>query len=195
MESPVTKPAWGAPLALTWARDPEMSGFHAEVRIDAPPERVWELLLHFEDYPTWTRTLALSGKLELKAPIDYVIPLTRRAGPIRRLSFPGEVTRLTPDRSLVWSFGWGGLVRFELCFELEPDGRGTRLRHGIQAQGLLSRIVGVRLERLLKRPFQGFVNDARRRLEGPAEPKPKPLRAGQSRVPRNLPPPKRGRRR
>lgn len=171
-----------------------MSGFHAEVRIDARPERVWELLLRFEDYPKWTRALALTGKAALKGPMDYVVPLARRAGPIRRLSFPGEVTRLTPGRSLAWSFGWAGLVRFELSFELEPDGNGSRLRHGIQAQGLLSWIVGVRLERLLKRPFDTFVNDVRRRLEGPPPPKPKPSRAGKSRVPRNLPPPRKGRR-
>ncbi|ODT86340.1 SRPBCC family protein [Phenylobacterium sp. SCN 70-31] len=151
-----------------------MSGFHAEVRIDAWPERVWELLLRFEDYPKWTRALALSGKAE-KGPMDHVVPLARRAGPIRRVSCPGEVTRLKPGRSLAWSFGWAGLVRFELSFELEPDGRGCRLRHGIEAQRQFSRIVGVRPERLLKRPFEVFVNDVRRRLEGPAPPQPKPL--------------------
>ncbi|HEX7886035.1 MAG TPA: SRPBCC family protein [Phenylobacterium sp.] len=174
-----------------------MPGFHAEAHIAAPPERVWALLIHFEDYPSWTRALALSGKPEANAAIDYVVPFARPAGPIRRLSLPCEITHLAPGRRLALTFGWAGIVRYELSFELERDGDGSRLRHGIEAQGLLGRMIGGRLQRLLKRPFETFVNDARRRLEGPGPTKPKPKlsRAGKSRVPRNLPPPKRARHR
>lgn len=82
-----------------------MPGMHAETHVAVPPERVWELLICFEDYPLWTRALVLSGKLEPHAPIDYVVPLARPAGPIRRLALPCEVTRLTPGRSLALSFG------------------------------------------------------------------------------------------
>jgi len=172
-------------------------GFHAETHIAAPPERVWALLLHFENYLSWTRALALSGKPGPSAPVEYVVPLARPAGPIRRLSLPCEITRLTPERSLALAFGWPGILRYELSFELEPDGDGSRLRHGIEAQGFLSRLIGGRLQRLLRGPFETFVNDVRRRLEGPAaaKPKPKPLRPSKSGVPRNLPPPKRRRRR
>lgn len=174
-----------------------MPGMHAEAHVAVPPERVWALLTCFEDYPLWTRALALSGKLEPHAPVDYVVPLARPAGPIRRLALPCEVTRLTPARSLALSFGWPGIIRYELSFELERDGDGSRLRHGIEAQSFLSRVIEGRLQRLLKRPFETFVNDVRHRLAAQAapKPKPKPPRAGKSRVPRDLPPPKRGRRR
>lgn len=172
-----------------------MPGFHAETRIAAPPESVWALLMRFEDYPAWTRALALSGKPGPSAPIDYVVPLARPAGPIRRLSLPCEVTRLTPECSLALAFGWPGLLRYELSFEVERDGDGSRLRHGIEARSFLSRLMGGRLQRLLRGPFETFVNDVRRRLEGPAVAKSRPLRASKSRVPRNLPPHKNGRHR
>ncbi|MFD1191043.1 MAG: SRPBCC family protein [Pseudomonadota bacterium] len=84
-----------------------MPGMHAEAHVAVPPERVWALLICFENYPLWTRALALSGKLKPHAPVDYVVPLARPAGPIRRLALPCEVTRLTPGRSLALSFGWG----------------------------------------------------------------------------------------
>lgn len=162
-----------------------MHRFAAEIRIEAPPERVWTLLTAFDAYATWTDVLTLSGDVRPDAPLDYSLRFLRPAGPVRRLAFQAFVTAVAADRALRWTFGAPGLIAFEFSFELEPDGRGCRLRHAVETRRLFGRAVGTRLERQLRPAFEAFLADVRRQLQ-PIAPPPKPA------APKPVPKPRAG---
>lgn len=123
----------------------------AEVRVDAPPRRVWDALTDLTRMPTWSpelvRTLPLGlpgrpDRRELRAGRQFVG--VNRRGPV---VWPtrNRVVAVEPERLLAWDTVSSGA---RWVFELQPDGDGTRV--------VQRRPVGAGLT-LLSRAFAGVL--------------------------------------
>jgi uncharacterized protein YndB with AHSA1/START domain len=99
------------------------SGYAVERTIEAPPERVWELLTDGPAYPTWNpAVLSFDGEIALGEKVRFVSIVN----PNR--TFTVTVSELEPPHRMVWSSGMPlGLFRGERTYTVQPhpDG-GTR---------------------------------------------------------------------
>ena len=114
-----------------------MRELRTEIEIDAPPERIWSVLMDFDRYPAWNPFIReISGRAEEGERL-YV-----RLGPPGEdtMTFKPVVTRAEPDRGFTWRgellTGW--LFEGTHFFELQPLTAGrTRFVHGEYFGGLL----------------------------------------------------------
>ena len=114
------------------------------IDIDAPPERIWELLTNAADFPRWNSTVTrITGKIDAGEKLALEVP----AAPGR--TFKPKVTELEPARRMVWSDGMAPMFKGVRTFTLDPqrgrhhdvhDGRGLQRRHAADDQGLASPI-------------------------------------------------------
>ncbi|WP_342377875.1 SRPBCC domain-containing protein [Myxococcus stipitatus] len=112
--------------------------------IDAPPERVWEVLGDFARYPAWNPLL-----LEAKGPLEVGARVAMRAYPPGgpawwALRFTATLVRVEPPGALEWTGGVPGVLRGRHFFQLTAEGRGTRLVHGEEFQGAATALFGRR---------------------------------------------------
>jgi hypothetical protein len=99
-----------------------MKAYDAAATIDAPPERIWEILTDAPAYPQWD-----SGVQKVDGTIapGEKIKVVSEANPGR--AFPVKVTRFEPARSMTWSGGMPlGLFKGVRTFTLTPEGEATR---------------------------------------------------------------------
>jgi hypothetical protein len=128
--------------------------------IDAPLERVWELLSDFESWGDWNPVIPrVRGRLEAGAPVDIQLAVGGRRVPIKV-----RILRADPDRELRWRGPRSGvqarLFGGEHYFSLEKiDETHTRFIHGERFKGLLVPVVWSRLEPLLRKRYTQM-NDA-----------------------------------
>lgn len=108
------------------------------IAIDAPPERVWEVLTDFGRYPTWNPFMRVAGRATEGARL--AVELHPPEG--RGASFRPTVTSADYGREFRWvgHLGVPGLFDGEHRFVLEPDadGEGTTLTHAETFRGVLS---------------------------------------------------------
>ncbi|AFK17928.1 SRPBCC domain-containing protein [Haloferax mediterranei ATCC 33500] len=120
------------------------------IEIDAPPERVWEVLIDFDHYPEWNPFMRIAGRPNEGATLT--VHLMPPGG--RESVFEPDVTRCERHRELVWvgHLIVPGLFDGEHRFRLEPLGGGerTRFEHTETFSGLLSG------------PFMWFMGDETR---------------------------------
>jgi len=65
---------------------------HTEIDIDAPADRVWDILTDFDAYPSWNPMIPnLRGELSVGSRLDFKISLNRR------LKVPISVELVTAD--------------------------------------------------------------------------------------------------
>ena len=124
----------------------------SEVEVDAPSERVWDVLTDFAAYPEWNPFIRhASGELREGARLKVVIqPPDRRA-----TTFRPVVTRFVPVRELRW-LGRLGLPKVfdgEHIHQLEALGE-NRTRY-LQSERLSGLLVGP-LSRQLDDTLRGF---------------------------------------
>jgi uncharacterized protein YndB with AHSA1/START domain len=95
--------------------------FHVARTIDAPPERIWELLTDAPSYTDWNPTIVrLDGTIDLGSRIELVSVVNPKR------AFKLEVTELEPPRRMVWSQGMPlGLFTGRRTFALDPGNAGT----------------------------------------------------------------------
>jgi hypothetical protein len=121
-----------------------------EIEIDAPPERVWEVLTDFDSYPEWNPFVTrISGRVERGARLDVRIvpPGTKGMG------FNPRVIAAEPRRELAWlgRFLAPGIFDGEHHLELEElGGRRTRFVQREMFKGLLTRVMGGTLDNTLE---------------------------------------------
>ena len=100
---------------------------YTDIDIQAPPERIWQILADIERYPEWnpyhvkvTGTLAVGEKLDVR--------IHKPNGDTVHIK--PHVMRLEPNVELTWGGGIKGLFHGEHVFLLESAGEGvTRLVH------------------------------------------------------------------
>lgn len=111
------------------------------VDIDAPPERVWEVLLDFPRWPEWNTFIpSVKGTLEVGAHVSItVVPPGRKA-----MHFEPEVFAVRPHAEIVWGGSFLGLVyRGDHAFLLEPlPGGRTRFRQRERFRGPMVLFMG-----------------------------------------------------
>src|SRR2546422_9431713 len=98
-----------------------MLDLRTEVEIDAPVERVWEILTDFERFPEWNRFIRrIHGKMQVGSRLDVLIGATGT----RPMRFRPTGRAVIPNRELRW-LARAGLPRLfaaEHSFHIEPPG-------------------------------------------------------------------------
>lgn len=113
-----------------------MKELRTEIEIDAPAERVWEVLMDFDSYPAWNPFItSLSGEARPGA------KLTARLEPPdgRGMTFRPAVVRVEPSVEFRWlgHFLVPRVFDGEHIFELHPSDDGTRFVQREEFSGLL----------------------------------------------------------
>ena len=98
-----------------------MKEIRTEVTINAPAERVWELLTDFGSFPDWNPFMQRASG-ELAVGDKLVIYLKPPGG--MGMSFKPIVTKVDPNREFRWlgHFVMRGIFDGEHVFEIEPIG-------------------------------------------------------------------------
>lgn len=120
--------------------------------IDAPPERVWQVLTDLDSYAEWNPFIIEgSGRVA----VGEKLKLRMQPPGGRAMTFRPLVLESDPDRELRWRGRLlvPGIFDGEHWFRLTPDGEGTRLEHGEAFTGLLPRFMG----KVLKQSEAGFI--------------------------------------
>ncbi len=146
-----------APIARRQERE-----IRVERIIDAPPERVWEVLVAVESWPEWNPTLLKSAPLVVGA--DITMPL--RMGPFV-MPTPQRVLEVDPPRQLRWmSRQVPGLFEVHRTFRLEPlDGGRTHLSQFERGNTPLARAVLPFLERTIEEGYENLAAALAARVE------------------------------
>ncbi len=110
------------------------------VEIEAPPERVWEVLVDVERWPEWAETVVSVRRLD-----DGPLQIGSRAK-IDQPKIPETeyvVTELEPRQWFTWvATGPGVTTTARHEVEALPGGGGTRVRLAVEQAGLLGVVMG-----------------------------------------------------
>jgi hypothetical protein len=115
------------------------------VDIDAPPERVWPVMIDIEHWKDWTASITGIRKLD---------PGTLAVGTRAHVSQPKlrpaiwTVSQLEPGRSFTWSTGVPILIRMFGSHIVEPAGQGSRVTLSVEFTGLLGWLVARAMKNL-----------------------------------------------
>lgn len=97
---------------------------YSDVQIDAPPERVWDVLTDFDSLEEWNPfLLKLDGDLEVGGKLEVTVqPVDRKP-----MTFHPTVVVAEPNREIRWvgRVGFKGVFDGEHSLRVEPRGDGT----------------------------------------------------------------------
>jgi hypothetical protein len=131
-----------------------MKELHTEIDIDAPPERVWELLTDFGSYPQWNPFIrSISGQPILGERLE--VRLEPPGG--RGMTFKPKVLNSKPNRELRWlgHLLVPGLFDGEHSFTIQPlEENGVRFVQREAFKGLLVPLFARSLETNTQRGFE-----------------------------------------
>jgi hypothetical protein len=129
-----------------------MEELRSDVEIDAPPEKVWEVLTDFETYSEWNPFIRqIEGQLRVGATLRVHIEPPNRRG----TTFKPKVLKVEPNRELRWlgRVLVPGVFDGEHILSIEPVGRAQARFHQREVfKGLLVSA----LRRVLKDTERGF---------------------------------------
>jgi hypothetical protein len=138
----------------------------AEIEIDAPAEKVWQVLIDFERYPEWNPSITriggdkrAGGRLEFEGAM----------GGSRTMRFRPRVLVYEPNRELRWlgQLFLPGLFDGEHGFEIEPLGEGrSRFRQSERFRGLLVAPIWALIGTDTRRGFEAMNQALKARAEG-----------------------------
>ena len=98
-----------------------MKSYEATSVIDAPPDRVWAVLVDAAGYPDWD-----SGVDKVDGRIAPGEKITVHAAVSKGRAFPVRVAEFEPGRRMVWTGGMPlGLFKGVRTFTLTPQGAST----------------------------------------------------------------------
>ena len=141
-----------------------MLELRTEIEIDAPPERVWAVLIDFEKFPDWNPFIRrIHGNALVGSRLDVLLG----ASGTRPMRFRPTVKVVVPHRELRWlgRLGLPWLFDGEHIFQIEPLG-STRVRF-IQTErfrGLLVPLLARSLNRDARRGFEEMNRALRARV-------------------------------
>src|SRR5947209_6003329 len=141
-----------------------MRSYASSTTIDAPPDRVWQVLVDAARYPDWdSGVVRVEGTVAPGASVKVV----SSANPGR--AFPVEVAEFEPGRRMVWTGGMPlGLFRGVRTFTLTPEAAGgTRLDVREEYTGPLLPLIWRSMPDL-QPSFDQFTHGIKQRVEHPA---------------------------
>jgi hypothetical protein len=119
-----------------------MKSLHAVIDIDAPAERVWQVVSDFGRYPEWNPFIVrAAGELRVGARLDVTIT----APGLKPVSFRPRVLDLEPGRLVRWKgeFKLPGLFDGRHALVVDPlEGERTRFTTHEDVTGILLPFVG-----------------------------------------------------
>jgi hypothetical protein len=145
-----------------------MKEIHTEIEIDAPAERVWQVLNDFAAYPEWN-PFVRRGEGEVKVGARLHVFIQPSGG--KGMSFRPKVLVADPGRELRWlgHFWVPGLFDGEHSFGIEPLGEGrVRFIQRERFGGLLLPLLWRMLEGDTRRGFEEMNRALKVRCEATA---------------------------
>ena len=138
-----------------------MKRYHAETTIEAPPERVWGVLVDTSKWPEWDPYCErIEGEVALGAKVKAFTKLSPGRG------FGVKVSELDEPRQMVWSGGMPlGLFKGVRTYTLEPraDG-GTDFSMTEVFSGPMLALIGGSIPDMSE-AFEAFVGGLKARAE------------------------------
>ena len=131
------------------------------VEIAAAPERVWDVLVDVESWPTWTDSIDSVRSLDGGPMTDG------RRFEVKQPRLPKAVwviTEFVDGRSFSWSARGPGLVSFAE-HRVEPSGEGSRVTLVFSQEGPLARPVSVAFGGMVRRYVRMEAAGLKRRSE------------------------------
>ena len=146
-----------------------MLELRTETEIDAPVERVWQVLMDFDSYPRWNPFIrSIRGTPEVGSRLEVEIG----ASGTRPMRFRPTVRVSLRDREFRWlgRLVIPGLFDGEHIFELTPQGsQSTRFVQRERFRGLFLPFLARRLEMDVRRGFEEMNRALRGRASRPSE--------------------------
>ncbi|MCR9144899.1 MAG: SRPBCC domain-containing protein [bacterium] len=134
--------------------------FAAAATINAPAEKIWEILTNGAAYPEWD---PYCEKIEGEIAAGETIRAFTKLSPGR--AFPVKVAEFEPAARMVWTGGMPlGLFRGERSFTLTPAGKGVNFQLREVFSGPMLFLIGRSLPDMTG-PFQEFVAGLKARAE------------------------------
>ncbi len=142
-----------------------MKQLSAEIEIDAPAERVWQVLTDFAKFPEWNPFIRqMSGEARVGARLQIRIG----ASGTRAMSFRPKMLNVEPNRELRWlgRVLIPGLFNGEHSFTIEPlDEKRVRFVQHEKFTGLLVPFMAKSLDRDARRGFEEMNQALKQRAE------------------------------
>ena len=139
-----------------------MRDFEITVDIDAPPERVWNVMIDVERWHEWTRSITSIQKLQ-PGPLVVGSRAHVRQPKLR----PGvwTVTQLVQGRSFAWQLRNPG-VRVIGDHAVEARDGGSRVTLSVRFEGAFGGLIGAILKNLNQQYLRLEAEGLKRRVEG-----------------------------
>jgi hypothetical protein len=142
-----------------------MQTLDAAIEIEAPAERVWDVLMDFASYPQWNPFITRAEGI----PVEGArLKITIRAPGYRPVTFKPHVLRVVAGRELTWlgrTF-LPGLFDGRHSLTVEPlDESRARFRTHEEVTGILLPVLG-KVMRASQRGFGEFAAAVKARAEG-----------------------------
>lgn len=139
-----------------------MKIFQTTVRIDAPPQRVWDVLVDVARWPEWTESvteavLVQGSQLQLGAVVAIRQPKLKRA--------LWTVTGMAPGREFTWETQSPGLY-LHAVHTILPESGGCSVTLHLTYSGLLGPLVGWLAGDMTRRYLALEAEGLKRRAEG-----------------------------
>lgn len=137
-----------------------MKEFKASTTIDAPPEKIWAILIDGARWPEWDPSC---DKIEGRIAAGEKVKAFTKLSPGR--AFPVKVTEFVPNQKMTWSGGMPlGLFKGVRTFTLTPQGGKTAFTlHEVFSGPMLALIGGSIPD--MSEAFEKFVQGLKRRAE------------------------------
>ena len=134
-----------------------------EVRIEAPPDTVWDVLTAIDDWPTWNPDVK---EASLQGPVSPGTQFKWKAGPATITSTLQHVER---PRLIAWTGRTFGMDALHI-WRLEPQGGATHVRTEETFDGLVARLLRGRMQKQLDDALESGLRhlkaEAERRASG-----------------------------
>ena len=142
-----------------------MKDLYTEVTIDAPPERVWEILSDFASFGDWNPFMPkASGDLRVGGRLEILMkPPGGKA-----MTIKPTVLAFDENKELRWlgSLMMRGIFDGEHIFELQPSGDGTKLIHHEKFRGILAMPIMAMINKSTLAGFEALNAALKARAEG-----------------------------
>lgn len=142
-----------------------MKQIETEIIINAAPEKIWKVLLDFENYPRWNPFIrSIKGETKVGEKLSISIKPPDGMG----MSFTPVVLNLEPKKELRWKgkLGMKGIFDGEHYFKLVDDAHGsTKFIQGEKFSGILVPLMPKALEKT-KEGFEQMNKAVKEECEG-----------------------------
>ena len=121
-----------------------MRNFNIAADIDAPPSRVWDVMVDVERWHEWTQSIT---SIKRKDSGPFSIGSSARVVQPKLLPAIWTVTLLEPGRSFTWESAGPGM-RVIGTHTVEPTARGSRVTLSVRFDGVFGGLLGTLLHNL-----------------------------------------------